>query len=364
MQRKESTMRNNKKKIWTVALMCAFTSGCTGIQKNTVTVATDEAYTKQQIVAENSEATSTPNLSEATTESEEYAEQQLQKVHLTLLDAWTTDDPNNHFVEQFSYQRKIKGEEETSPTATTYIILMEYPDMDDEWVSDHLPEIEPLKTDGSEYDWTEQVVRYYGQSYGGQSCIVVCTVDEATPSETVSVQIKDSILDNVFVKGVATADLEKGYEYAKTIFYQPDSMIYIKDRWYIMTLDWKSASGSGYHEGKNYRYVDYSTEYTPISAGLDAVLTSDDVDVTIDSQYDTELYSSEVYVNDSDICYHKSEEYITKITQRIVLDEDIAKQRYGDDIDWDQIADEEWQIRKATVMSCQGQEFWKITEHD
>ena len=77
-------MRNNKKKIWTVALMCAFTSGCTGVQKNTVTVATDEAYTKQQIVAEHTEAASTQNLSEATTESEEYAEQQLQKVQLIL----------------------------------------------------------------------------------------------------------------------------------------------------------------------------------------------------------------------------------------------------------------------------------------
>lgn len=199
--------------------MCVFTSGCADVQKNTATVATGETYTpQQQIETESIEAT-TLDLPEATTESkEEYAEQQLQKVHLTLLDSWTTNDPKNYFVEYFSEQRKVKGEEEPSPTAATYIILMEYPDMDVEWVEHHLPKIKPFKTDGTEYDWSEQVVRYYGQSYGGQSCIAVCTVDEETPSETVSVQIKDSILDTVSIKEKQLLILKKDMSMQKLYF--------------------------------------------------------------------------------------------------------------------------------------------------
>ena len=174
------------------------------------------------------------------------------------------------------------------------------------------------------------------------------------------VQIKDSVLDTVFVNGESAKDSEKNYEYAKTVFYEPDYMRYMKDRWYIMLNDWKSATGSGYHEGKNYSYVDYSTEYAPVSRGLDAVLTADDIDVIIGSQYDTDLYSSQVYVNDSEFCEPKSADYITKIVQHIVLDEDATKQKYGD-IDWDQVTDQEALIRKTTLMKCQEQEFWKGT---
>ena len=234
---------------------------------------------------------------------------------------------------------------------------MEYQDMDNGWTDDHLPEIEPLKADGTEYDWTEQKIQYYGQVYGGQSCIVVCTVDESTLFEKALVQIKDSILD-ICVNGEATKHSEKNYEYAKKVFYKPDAMRYMKDRWYIMLNDWKSATGSGYHEGKNYSYVDYSTEYVPISGGLDAVLTVDDIDVTIGSQYDTELYSSQVYVNDSEFCEPKSADYVTRVVQHIVLDEDAAKQKYGE-IDWEQVTDQETLIRKTTLMKCQEQEFWK-----
>ena len=280
-----------------------------------------------------------------------------QKVQLTLLDAWRTDDPENYFVKYFSTQRKNRGDENLKATAITYVVLMEYQDMDNGWTDDHLPEIEPLKADGTEYDWTEQKIQYYGQVYGGQSCIVVCTVDESTLLEKALVQIKDSILD-ICVNGEATKHSEKNYEYAKKVFYKPDAMRYMKDRWYIMLNDWKSATGSGYHEGKNYSYVDYSTEYVPISGGLDAVLTVDDIDVTIGSQYDTELYSSQVYVNDSEFCEPKSADYVTRVVQHIVLDEDAAKQKYGE-IDWEQVTDQETLIRKTTLMKCQEQEFWK-----
>ena len=254
--------------ILVTAMMYVLCSGCSKTQQDN-TAATITASYDEIMKTENDE---TKSISEST---EEYALQQLQKVQLTLLDAWRTDD--------------------------------------------HLPEIELIKADGTEYDWTEQKIQYYGQVYGGQSCIVVCTVDESTLLEKALVQIKDSVLDTVFVNGESAKDSEKNYEYAKTVFYEPDYMRYMKDRWYIMLNDWKSATGSGYHEGKNYSYVDYSTEYVPISGGLDAVLTVDDIDVTIGSQYDTELYSSQVYVNDSEFCEPKSADYITKIVQHIVL---------------------------------------------
>ena len=287
-------------------MMYVLCSGCSKTQQNNTAVTTTASY-DEIMKTENDE---TKSISEST---EEYALQQLQKVQLTLLDAWRTDD--------------------------------------------HLPEIEPLKADGTEYDWTEQKIQYYGQVYGGQSCIVVCTVDESTLFEKALVQIKDSILD-ICVNGEATKHSEKNYEYAKKVFYKPDAMRYMKDRWYIMLNDWKSATGSGYHEGKNYSYVDYSTEYVPISGGLDAVLTVDDIDVTIGSQYDTELYSSQVYVNDSEFCEPKSADYVTRVVQHIVLDEDAAKQKYGE-IDWEQVTDQETLIRKTTLMKCQEQEFWK-----
>lgn len=295
--------------ILVTAMMYVLCSGCSKTQQDN-TAATITASYDEIMKTENDE---TKSISEST---EEYALQQLQKVQLTLLDAWRTDD--------------------------------------------HLPEIELIKADGTEYDWTEQKIQYYGQVYGGQSCIVVCTVDESTLLEKALVQIKDSVLDTVFVNGESAKDSEKNYEYAKTVFYEPDYMRYMKDRWYIMLNDWKSATGSGYHEGKNYSYVDYSTEYAPVSRGLDAVLTADDIDVIIGSQYDTDLYSSQVYVNDSEFCEPKSADYITKIVQHIVLDEDAKKQKYGD-IDWDQVTDQEALIRKTTLMKCQEQEFWKGT---
>ncbi len=295
--------------ILVTAMMYVLCSGCSKTQQDN-TAATITASYDEIMKTENDE---TKSISEST---EEYALQQLQKVQLTLLDAWRTDD--------------------------------------------HLPEIELIKADGTEYDWTEQKIQYYGQVYGGQSCIVVCTVDESTLLEKALVQIKDSVLDTVFVNGESAKDSEKNYEYAKTVFYEPDYMRYMKDRWYIMLNDWKSATGSGYHEGKNYSYVDYSTEYAPVSRGLDAVLTADDIDVIIGSQYDTDLYSSQVYVNDSEFCEPKSADYITKIVQHIVLDEDATKQKYGD-IDWDQVTDQEALIRKTTLMKCQEQEFWKGT---
>ena len=48
----------------------------------------------------------TKSISEST---KEYALQQLQKVQLTLLDAWRTDDPENYFVKYIS-QHKEKTE--------------------------------------------------------------------------------------------------------------------------------------------------------------------------------------------------------------------------------------------------------------
>lgn len=326
-------------------MMYVLCSGCSKTQQNNTAVTTTASY-DEIMKTENDE---TKSISEST---EEYALQQLQKVQLTLLDAWRTDDPENYFVKYFSTQRKNRGDENLKATAITYVVLMEYQDMDNGWTDDHLPEIEPLKADG-----TEQKIQYYGQVYGGQSCIVVCTVDESTLLEKALVQIKDSILD-ICVNGEATKHSEKNYEYAKKVFYKPDAMRYMKDRWYIMLNDWKSATGSGYHEGKNYSYVDYSTEYVPISGGLDAVLTVDDIDVTIGSQYDTELYSSQVYVNDSEFCEPKSADYVTRVVQHIVLDEDAAKQKYGE-IDWEQVTDQETLIRKTTLMKCQEQEFWK-----
>lgn len=339
--------------ILVTAMMYVLCSGCSKTQQDN-TAATITASYDEIMKTENDE---TKSISEST---EEYASQQLQKVQLTLLDAWRTDDPENYFVKYFSTQRKNRGDENLKATATTYVVLMEYQDMDNGWTDDHLPEIELIKADGTEYDWTEQKIQYYGQVYGGQSCIVVCTVDESTLLEKALVQIKDSVLDTVFVNGESAKDSEKNYEYAKTVFYEPDYMRYMKDRWYIMLNDWKSATGSGYHEGKNYSYVDYSTEYAPVSRGLDAVLTADDIDVIIGSQYDTDLYSSQVYVNDSEFCEPKSADYITKIVQHIVLDEDATKQKYGD-IDWDQVTDQEALIRKTTLMKCQEQEFWKGT---
>lgn len=337
-------------------MMYVLCSGCSKTQQNNTAVTTTASY-DEIMKTENDETKSISESTEAES-TEEYALKQLQKVHLTLLDAWTTNDSQNYFVKYFSNQRKNRGDENLNATATTYVVLMEYSDMDTEWTDDHLPKIEPLKADGTEYDWTEQKIQYYGQAYGGQSCIAVCTVDEPAFYEKALVQIKDSVLDTIFVNVEAAKDSEKNYEYAQKVFYKPDSMRYVKDRWYIMIGDWKSATGSGYHEGKNYSYVDYSTEYVPISGGLDAVLTVDDIDVTIGSQYDTELYSSQVYVNDSEFCEPKSADYVTRVVQHIVLDEDAAKQKYGE-IDWEQVTNQETLIRKTTLMKCQEQELWK-----
>ena len=346
-----------KEMILMTAMMYVLCSGCSKTQQKDTAFTTTASY-DEIMKTENDESKSILESTETTESKEEYALQQLQKVQLTLLDVWTTNDSQNYFVKYFSEQRKNRGAGNLNAAATTYVVLMEYPDMDAEWTDVHLPKIKPLKADGTEYDWTEQKIQYYGQAYGGQSCIVVCTVDESVLPEKALLQIKDSVLDTVFINGEAARDSEKNYEYAKTVFYKPDSMRYMKDRWYIMLNDWKSATGSGYHEGKNYSYVDYSTEYAPVSRGLDAVLTADDIDVIIGSQYDTDLYSSQVYVNDSEFCEPKSADYITKIVQHIVLDEDAAKQKYGD-IDWDQVTDQEALIRKTTLMKCQEQEIWK-----
>ena len=42
----------------------------------------------------------------ATVSEKEYAMQQLESVQVILLDAWTTDNPENYFVRYFSAQRK------------------------------------------------------------------------------------------------------------------------------------------------------------------------------------------------------------------------------------------------------------------
>lgn len=49
-------------------------------------------------------------------------------------------------------------------------------------------------------------------------------------------------------------------------------------------------------------------------------------------------------------------EYVTNITERIIQDEDAARQKYGE-IDFDQTTKDWEEIRKMTVLSCQEQKF-------
>lgn len=144
--------------------------------------------------------------------------------------------------------------------------------------------------------------------------------------------------------------------YAKSVFSEPDALNYIKDRWYVTVNDWKSSSGSGNHEGKDYSYVNYTTAYAPISVGLDTVLTSADVTATVGCSYDTDIYSVQIYVNDPEYCDSMDVEYVTNITERIIQDEDAARQKYGE-IDFDQTTKDWEEIRKMTVLSCQEQKF-------
>lgn len=47
---------------------------------------------------------------------------------------------------------------------------------------------------------------------------------------------------------------------------------------------------------------------------------------------------------------------LTNITERIIQDEDAARQKYGE-IDFDQTTKDWEEIRKMTVLSCQEQKF-------
>ena len=172
----------------------------------------------------------------------------------------------------------------------------------------------------------------------------------------VPVRIKDSRFDDVFLDKEASKDQQKDFEYAKSVFSEPDALNYIKDRWYVTVNDWKSSSGSGNHEGKDYSYVNYTTAYAPISVGLDTVLTSADVTATVGCSYDTDIYSVQIYVNDPEYCDSMDVEYVTNITERIIQDEDAARQKYGE-IDFDQTTKDWEEIRKMTVLSCQEQKF-------
>lgn len=281
--------------------------------------------------------------------------QQLESVQVILLDSCTTDNPENYFVRYFSAQRKYIGED-TDVSVTTYVILMEYPEMDNEWKSARLPKLIPLKEGGKAFDWMQQNINYYRQSYGEKSAIVVCAVDHSGTTEKARVRILDSRFDDVFLDKEISKDQQKDFQYAKTGFSEPDALNYIKDRWHITVNDWKSSSGSVKHNGKNYSYVNYTTLYAPVSVGLDKVLTSDDVAVTVGCQYDQKIYSVKVYVNDPEQCDSLNAEYATSITERIIQDEDAVMQKYGE-VDFNQTAKEWAEIRKATVMSCQGQEF-------
>ena len=345
-------MMGKRKIVFIAAFACVKLLGCVKAQKNVEITSTESEVTENTIEG----TTSSGILEMATVSEKEYALQQLEGVQVTLLDSWTTDDPENYFVKYFSEQRKNREEENTDTSATTYVILMEYPEMDNEWKSSHLPELCPLKEDETTYSWTDQSVNYYGRNYGGKSTIVVCTVDEPCSEEKVPVQIKDSRFDDVFLDKEASKDQQKDFEYAKSVFSEPDALNYIKDRWYVTVNDWKSSSGSGNHEGKDYSYVNYTTAYAPISVGLDTVLTSADVTATVGCSYDTDIYSVQIYVNDPEYCDSMDVEYVTNITERIIQDEDAARQKYGE-IDFDQTTKDWEEIRKMTVLSCQEQKF-------
>ena len=98
--------------ILVTAMMYVLCSGCSKTQQNNTAVTTTASY-DEIMKTENDE---TKSISEST---EEYALQQLQKVQLTLLDAWRTDDPENYFVKYFSTQRKNRGDENLKATAIT-----------------------------------------------------------------------------------------------------------------------------------------------------------------------------------------------------------------------------------------------------
>lgn len=102
--------------------------------------------------------------------------------------------------------------------------------------------------------------------------------------------------------------------------------------------------------------ANYTTAYAPISVGLDTVLTSADVTATVGCSYDTDIYSVQIYVNDPEYCDSMDVEYVTNITERIIQDEDAARQKYGE-IDFDQTTKDWEEIRKMTVLSCQEQKF-------
>lgn len=207
-------MMGKRKIVFIAAFACVKLLGCVKAQKNVEITSTESEVTENTIEG----TTSSGMLEMATVSEKEYALQQLEGVQVTLLDSWTTDDPENYFVKYFSEQRKNREEENTDTSATTYVILMEYPEMDNEWKSSHLPELCPLKEDETTYSWTDQSVNYYGRNYGGKSTIVVCTVDEPCSEEKVPVRIKDSRFDDVFLDKEASKDQQKDFEYAKSVF--------------------------------------------------------------------------------------------------------------------------------------------------
>ena len=123
-------MMGKRKIVFIAAFACVKLLGCVKAQKNVEITSTESEVTENTIEG----TTSSGMLEMATVSEKEYALQQLEGVQVTLLDSWTTDDPENYFVKYFSEQRKNREEENTDTSATTYVILMEYPEIDNEKV--------------------------------------------------------------------------------------------------------------------------------------------------------------------------------------------------------------------------------------
>ena len=80
-----------KEMILMTAMMYVLCSGCSKTQQKDTAFTTTASY-DEIMKTENDESKSILESTETTESKEEYALQQLQKVQLTLLDVWTTND--------------------------------------------------------------------------------------------------------------------------------------------------------------------------------------------------------------------------------------------------------------------------------
>lgn len=80
--------------ILVTAMMYVLCSGCSKTQQNNIAVTTTASY-NEIMKTENDKTKSISESTEAESK-EEYALKQLQKVHLTLLGVWTTNDSQNY----------------------------------------------------------------------------------------------------------------------------------------------------------------------------------------------------------------------------------------------------------------------------